>query len=150
MPGFYTSKNIIDWGYDVKSMDGGLLFIGVFFGLIFTICLLLIMYYKQISEGLEDKQNFIIMQQVGLSDDDVKSTIHRQIMLVFGLPLVVAILHTMMGLKITIRLLYALNLYNTNLILLCALGIIAVFTVFYILSYFVTASTYYKIVKRKS
>ncbi|MCQ4935258.1 ABC transporter permease [Anaerotignum propionicum] len=150
MPGFYTSKNIIDWGYDVKSMDGGLLFIGVFFGLIFTICLLLIMYYKQISEGIEDKQNFIIMQQVGLSDDDVKSTIHRQIMLVFGLPLVVAILHTMMGLKITIRLLYALNLYNTNLILLCALGIIAVFTVFYILSYFVTASTYYKIVKGKS
>lgn len=150
MPGFYRSKNIIDWGYDVKSMDGGLLFIGVFFGLIFTICLLLIMYYKQISEGLEDKQNFIIMQQVGMSDVDVKSTIHRQILLVFGLPLVVAILHTMMGLKITIRLLYALNLYNANLILLCALGVITIFTVFYILSYFVTARTYYNIVKRKS
>ncbi|WP_124067739.1 ABC transporter permease [Clostridium sp. E02] len=150
MPGFYSSKNIIDWGHDVKSMDGGLLFIGVFFGLMFTICLLLIMYYKQISEGLEDKQNFIIMQQVGMSDDDVKSTIHRQIMLVFGLPLIVAILHTMMGLKITIRLLYALNLYNTNLIALCALGIIVIFTAFYILSYFVTASTYYNIVKRKS
>lgn len=150
IPGQYDSQNIIDWGHDVKSMDGGLLFIGVFFGLIFTICLLLIMYYKQISEGLEDKQNFDIMQQVGMSDDDVKSTIHRQIMLVFGLPLVVAILHTLMGLRMTIKLLYALNLYNTNLIALCALGIIVVFTIFYVLSYFVTANTYYNIVKRKS
>ena len=150
MPGFYSTKNIIDQGHEVRSMDGGLLFIGIFFGLMFTICLLLIMYYKQISEGLEDKQNFIIMQQVGMSDDDVKSTIHRQIMLVFGLPLIVAILHTVMGLKITIQLLYALNLYNTNLILLCAFGIIVIFTAFYILSYFVTASTYYNIVKRKS
>lgn len=150
MPGFVSSKNIIDWGYDVKSMDGGLLFIGVFFGLIFTICLLLIMYYKQISEGLEDKENFDIMQQVGMSDDDVKSTIHRQIMLVFGLPLVVAILHTMMGLRMTMKLLYALNLYNTQLIGLCGIGIIFVFTIFYVLSYLVTANTYYNIVKRKS
>lgn len=150
MPGFYSTGNIIDWSYDVKSMDGGLLFIGVFFGLIFTICVLLVMYYKQISEGLEDKQNFDIMQQVGMSDDDVKSTIHRQIMLVFGLPLAVAILHTIMGLRMTINLLYALNLYNTKLIELCALAIIAIFTVFYILSYFVTANTYYKIIKRKS
>jgi len=150
IPGFYSSRNIIDWGYDVKSMDGGLLFIGVFFGLIFTICLLLIMYYKQISEGLEDKQHFEIMQQVGMSDDDVKSTIQRQIMLVFGLPLVVAIIHTMMGLRMTISLLYALNLYNTKLIELCALGIIAIFIVFYMFSYLLTAKTYYNIVKRKS
>lgn len=149
MPGFHSSKNIIDWGYDVKSMDGGLLFLGVFFGLIFTICLLLIMYYKQISEGLEDKQNFDVMQQVGLSDEDVKSTINRQIMLVFGLPLVVAIIHTMMGLRMTTKLLYALNLYNNKLIALSCLGIIGVFTVFYVLSYFVTANTYYNIVKRK-
>lgn len=149
IPGFHSSKNVIDWGYDVKSMDGGLLFLGVFFGLIFTICLLLIMYYKQISEGLEDKHNFDVMQQVGLSDEDVKATIHRQIMLVFGLPLAVAILHTMMGLKMTIKLLFALNLYNTKLISICSFGIIGVFTAFYVLSYFVTANTYYNIVKRK-
>lgn len=150
MPGFHSSKNVIDWGYDVKSMDGGLLFLGVFFGLIFTICLLLIMYYKQISEGLEDKRNFEVMQQVGLSDEDVKATINRQIMLVFGIPLAVAIIHTMMGLRMTTKLLYALNLYNNKLIALSCLGIIAVFAVFYVLSYFVTANTYYNIVKRKS
>jgi len=144
----YSSGNIIAWGYDIKSMDGGLLFIGVFFGLIFAIFLVLIMYYKQISEGLEDKQNFDIMQQVGLSDDDVKSTIHRQIKLVFGLPLVAAILHSFMGLSMTINLLYALNLYNTKLIVLCAIGIIAIFTAFYAFSYLLTAKTYYKIVKR--
>ncbi len=148
MLGGYSSGNIIAWGYDIKSMDGGLLFIGVFFGLIFTICVVLIMYYKQISEGIEDKQNFDIMQQVGMSDEDVKATIHRQIMLVFGLPLVAAILHTFMGLSMTINLLYALNLYNTKLIVLCALGIIAVFTAFYAFSYILTAKTYYKIVKR--
>ncbi|MDD3570139.1 MAG: ABC transporter permease [Lachnospiraceae bacterium] len=149
-PEFISNKNVIDWGYDVKSMDGGLLFLGVFFGLIFTICLLLIMYYKQISEGLEDKHNFDVMQQVGLSDEDVKATIHRQIMLVFGLPLAVAIIHTMMGLRMTTKLLYALNLYNNKLIALSCLGIIAVFAVFYVLSYFLTANTYYRIVKRKS
>lgn len=146
--GGYSSGNIIDWGYDTKSVDGGLLFLGVFFGLIFTICLVLIMYYKQISEGIEDKQNFDIMQQVGMSDEDVKSTIHRQIMLVFGLPLVAAILHTFMGLSMTIKLLYALNLYNTKLIVLCALGIMVIFTVFYGFSYLLTAKSYYKIVKR--
>lgn len=148
MPGGFSSGNINDWGYDIKSMDGGLLFIGVFFGLIFVIFLVLIMYYKQISEGLEDKLNFDIMQQVGMSDDDVKSTIHRQIMLVFGLPLIAAILHSFMGLTMTIKLLYALNLYNTKLIVLCALGIIAIFTVFYAFCYLLTAKTYYKIVKR--
>lgn len=147
--GFYGGSNIIDQSYDVKSMDGGLLFIGIFFGLIFTICLLLIMYYKQISEGLEDKKNFEIMQQVGLSDNDVKATIHRQIMLVFGMPLIVAILHTMVGLKMTTNLLYSLNLFNTSLIQLCAFGIIGIFTVFYVLSYLVTAKTYYNIVKSK-
>ena len=147
--GAFSNGNIIAWGYDIKSMDGGLLFIGVFFGLIFAIFLVLIMYYKQISEGLEDKQNFDIMQQVGMSDDDVKVTIHRQIMLVFGLPLVAAILHTFMGLSMTIKLLYALNLYNTKLIVLCGLGIIVIFTVFYVFSYSLTAKTYYKIVKRK-
>lgn len=143
----FSHGNIIDWGYDVKSMNGGLLFIGVFFELIFTICVVLIMYYKQISEGLEDKQNFDIMQQVGMSDDDVKAAIHRQIKLVFGLPIAAAILHSFMGLSMTINLLYALNLYNTKLIVLCALGVILIFTVFYAFSYLLTANTYYKIVK---
>ncbi len=147
MPGFASSENVIAWGQEMSSMNGGLLFIGIFFGMLFTICLVLIMYYKQISEGLEDKKNFEIMQQVGMSDDDVKMTIHRQIMMVFGLPLVAAIIHTFVSLNMTICLLYALDLFNTNFIIFCAFGTIVVFGVVYGISYLLTAKTYYKIVK---
>ena len=147
--GFDESSNSIDWKYQTKSMYGGLLFIGIFFGLIFMICLVLIMYYKQISEGMEDKGNFEIMQEVGMDDKDVKSTIHRQIMLVFYMPLVLAVIHTFIGLGLTIKLLYALNLFNTQVILFSALGIILFFAIFYGTSYGITAKAYYKIVKRK-
>lgn len=145
--GLINNENIIEWGYDVKSMNGGLLFIGVFFGLIFTICLVLIMYYKQIAEGLEDKNNFMIMQQVGMSDQDVRKTIKKQILLVFSLPLVGAVIHTIMGLNMMINLLYALNLYNTSFIVINACIIVAVFSAFYGFSYLFTARSYYKIVR---
>jgi putative ABC transport system permease protein len=148
LEGFISSENIIEWSYVTKSMNGGLLFIGVFFGLIFTICLVLIMYYKQIAEGLEDKNNFEIMQQVGMSDADVKSTIRKQILLVFSLPLVGAIIHTFAGLHMMINLLYALNLYNTRLIVINALIILVVFAIFYGCSYLFTARSYYKIVRQ--
>lgn len=145
--GLISSENIIEWGYDTKSMNGGLLFIGVFFGLIFTICLVLIMYYKQIAEGLEDKDNFMIMQQVGMSDQDVRKTIKKQILLVFSLPLVGAVIHTIMGLNMMINLLYALNLYNTSFIVINACVIVAVFSAFYGFSYLFTARSYYKVVR---
>ena len=146
---FDSFKNSLIWKFETQSMNGGLLFIGIFFGMIFTICLILIMYYKQISEGIEDKSNFEIMQEVGMDDHDVKATIHRQIMLVFYMPLLLAIVHTFVGLNLTINLLYALNLYETNQIRLCAGIVIVVFAIFYSLSYSVTAKAYFKIVKRK-
>ncbi|MBN7772123.1 FtsX-like permease family protein [Clostridium aminobutyricum] len=146
--GWISSENAIEWGAMTKSMNGGLLFIGVFFGLIFTICLVLIMYYKQIAEGFEDRNNFEIMQQVGMSDEDVKVTIRKQILLVFSFPLIGAIIHTFMGLHMIINLLYALNLYNTSLIVTNTFVIIAVFAVFYGLSYLFTAKSYYRIVRQ--
>ena len=79
------------------SMQGGLLFIGIIFGLIFFMCLLLIMYYKQISEGYEDQSSFAIMQKVGLSDREIKSTVHKQILMVFFIPLGASIMHTIVG-----------------------------------------------------
>lgn len=145
---FDSSKNSLDFKQQSRSLSGGLLFIGIFFGIIFSICLILIMYYKQISEGMEDKANFEIMQEVGMDTQDVKSTIHRQIMLVFFMPLIAAIVHTFAGLNLTINLLYALNLYETHVIVICAGIVIVAFAVFYILSYSFTAKAYFKIVKR--
>lgn len=144
--GTVNCRNILDWESQIKSMDGGLLFIGVFFGLIFTICLVLIMYYKQISEGLEDSDSFHIMKKVGMSEEDVKATIHKQILMVFAFPLIVAIIHTVASINMTIHLLYALNLFNTVTILISAVIVIVCFTLFYIGSYAVTARTYLKIV----
>lgn len=144
---FESSRDIIDWESQMKAMDGGLLFIGIFFGMIFTICLLLIMYYKQISEGLEDQDNFHIMKQVGMSDEDVRGTINRQIKLVFILPLVAAVCHTFAGLPMTINLLYALSLFHTTQIVLVTVGTILVFAVIYGASYLLTAKSYYRIVR---
>ncbi len=132
---------------DIRSMYGGLLFIGVFFGLIFTVCLLLMMYYKQITEGYEDQRNFKILKQVGMSDEEVRGTIKKQILLVFFLPLISAIIHTFVGVMLVEDLLGTIHLYNTELILACSIGVMLFFAVLYCVSYLLTNKAYYKIVK---
>ena len=141
----YT-QNVVERSGMMESMNGGLLFIGVFFGLIFTIFLVLIMYYKQIAEGMEDSDSFHIMQNVGMSREDVRGTIKSQILLVFGLPLAAAVLHTFVGLPLTMKLLYALNIYSVSNILISTGVVIVVFMLFYGVSYLTTARTYYKLV----
>lgn len=140
-------RNSIEYAGEMRVLDGGLLFIGVFFGLLFSVCVVLIMYYKQISEGFEDQDSFHIMKKVGMSDEDVRSTIRRQILLVFGLPVAAAILHTVCSMNMTVHLLYTLNLFDTAQIYRIGVGVTAVFLVFYGVSYLITARTYYKIVR---
>lgn len=140
-------RNSIEYAGEMRVLDGGLLFIGVFFGLLFSVCVVLIMYYKQISEGFEDQDSFHIMKKVGMSDEDVRSTIRRQILLVFGLPVAAAILHTACSINMTVHLLYTLNLFDTAQIYRIGVGVTAVFLVFYGASYLITARTYYKIVR---
>lgn len=132
----------------VQSMYGGLLFIGIFFGLIFLICLLAIMYYKQITEGFEDQRNFEIMQKIGMSDEEISLTIKKQILMVFALPILGAVCHTAVAMKMIIVLFSCLNFYETGLIITCAVGITLSFAVFYGLCYQRTARTYYRIVKK--
>jgi putative ABC transport system permease protein len=108
------------------------------------------MYYKQISEGLEDKVNFDIMQKVGMSESEVRLTIRRQIKMIFFIPIVVAILHTAIALKIIASMMVLLRIYNTSLVLACAAVVILVFGIFYGISYIVTARAYYKITVNKS
>lgn len=130
------------------SMYGGLLFIGIFFGIIFLVCLLMIMYYKQITEGFEDQASFEIMQKVGMSDQEVRKTIKKQILLVFFIPLIGAIVHTAVGMNMVIKLMGTLNLFQPGLIVSCAAAVCGVFALLYIFCYNRTARTYYKIVKK--
>ncbi len=130
------------------SMNGGLLFLGIFFSILFSMCLILIMYYKQITEGYDDRESFDIMQKVGMSDVEVKNTIKKQILMVFFLPMFMAVLHTMAGFMMISKLLGALHLFDVGLIAMCGIGVVALFTVLYGLSYAMTSRTYYRIVKQ--
>lgn len=147
-PGYVKFYDNLAGREDSRAMNGGLLFIGIVFSMIFMMCLLLIMYYKQISEGYEDKEAFSIMQKVGMSDREIKGTIHRQILLVFFLPLVGAVLHTIAGLFMVSQLFAALRFFDTGIIIGCAAGVVVVFAGIYALCYVVTAKTYYRIVSR--
>lgn len=142
-------RNSVEGALDMRSMCGGLLFIGVFFGLLFTICLLIIMYYKQISEGYEDRENFEIMQKVGMSHEEVRATIAKQVLLVFFIPLFGAVCHTTAGMPMVTLLFGCICLYNRKLIILCSAGVLMVFLLFYVISYMLTAKTYMKIVEKR-
>lgn len=144
--GFSSLRNGLEARAEIQSMYGGLLFIGIIFGIIFFMCLLLVMYYKQISEGYEDQGSFAIMQKVGMSDKEIKSTIHRQILLVFFLPLLGALMHTAAGMFMVNNLMAALGLFDDRLMVSCTIMVALIFVLIYGISYLKTAKTYYRIV----
>lgn len=125
---------------------GGLFFIGLFLGSIFLIATVLIIYYKQISEGYDDAGRFEIMGKVGLSQGEIKKTIRTQILFVFFLPLAVACCHVAFAFNLIKIILSFLNLHNTTLFMYSCIGIIAIFSVCYCGIYFITSKEYYKIV----
>ena len=129
-----------------KGIYGGLFFLGIFLGLLFIMATVLIIYYKQIAEGYDDKERFEIMQKVGMSHGEVKQAIHSQVLTVFFLPLVTAIIHIAFAFKVITKLLSVFNLTNIPLFALCTAIIILLFAVLYAVVYAVTAKTYYKIV----
>lgn len=135
-----TEKN------DFIGMYGGLYFIGVFLGVLFIIATILIMYYKQISEGYDDKGRFEIMQKVGISHEEIKKSIHSQVLTVFFLPLIVAGIHIAFAFPFITRLLAILNLTNVKLFAMATVGGFLIFSVFYAVVYRITARSYYKIV----
>lgn len=128
------------------SIYGGLFFLGIFLGALFIMATVLIMYYKQISEGYDDKERFAIMQKVGLSGEEIKKSIKSQVLIVFFLPLVTAVIHIAFAFKVITKLLALLNLTNIGLFMLCTLATILIFAGFYALVYTLTAREYYKIV----
>jgi len=132
----------------INGIYGGLFFIGIFLGLLFTMATVLIIYYKQISEGYEDKERFAIMQKVGMSAREVRATIHSQVLSVFFLPVLVAGVHVAVAFPIISKLLSLMNLKDTGLFALCTIICYLVFTAVYILIYILTAKAYYRIVSK--
>ena len=125
---------------------GGFLFLGLFLGILFLMISVLIIFYKQISEGYDDKERFSIMEKVGMSNDEVKATIRSQVRTVFFLPILMAAIHVGMAFPMIKRLLWLFGLSNTALFAGCMAGTILVFTLIYLLVFLKTSKTYYKIV----
>ncbi len=131
---------------DFVSLYGSLFFLGIFLGLLFTMAAILIIYYKQMSEGRDDRERFQIMQKVGMSRLEVKRTIQAQVLIVFFLPLVTAGLHTAFAFPIINRVLALFNLMSSGFYLWCVLGSFGAFAVIYAVVYALTARTYYRLV----
>ena len=129
--------------------NGSLLFIGIFLGSLFLMGTAMIIYYKQISEGYEDQKRFEIMQKVGLSRREVRSSVRRQILMVFFLPLLMAMFHITMAFPMIRRMLLLFGMTNTKLFIGCTAGTVLIFAVVYGLIYLMTARSYYHIVERK-
>ncbi|MHC5228606.1 FtsX-like permease family protein [Enterococcus sp. LJL99] len=144
----FTVSSIDEDQEDLRTLFGGFLFMGIVFGISFLVATTLIIYYKQLSEGNDDRARFDIMQKVGLSHKEVKRTIHQQILLVFFLPITVAILHLSFAFPIIRKLLILFGLVDTNLLILTTSGTVIIFALGYFMIYWQTSKIYYRIVER--
>lgn len=131
---------------EMYSMYGSFLFLGIFLGLVFTMAAVLIIYYKQVSEGYDDRERFVIMQKVGMDTRTVKKSIGTQVLMVFFLPLLVAGVHVAVAFPMVSRMLQLFALKNTGLFALCVVVTYLIFAAVYVIVYLLTARTYYKIV----
>lgn len=131
-----------------RLLFGGLLYLGLFLGVLFLAGTVLIIYYKQLSEGYEDQDRFEILQNVGMSHREISGAIKSQMLLVFFLPLGTAVLHMAAACPIIVRVLRGFNFTNLGLFLGCVGVCVAVFAAIYAVVYAVTARTYYRIVSR--
>lgn len=132
----------------IAGLYGGLFFVGAFLGVLFVMATVLIIYYKQISEGVDDKERFAVMQKVGMSHSEVKASIRSQVLTVFFLPLAIAGIHVTAAFPLISKMLFLLNFTNTKLYILCTAVSFFIFAVMYVIIYMVTSRTYYRIVSR--
>ena len=129
------------------SIYGSLLFVGLFFVALFLLATVLIIYYKQITEGYQDRRRFLILQQVGMSDAEVRATVRRQVLMVFFLPIGMALLHIAFAFPALQKIMTAFGMYNVRLFVVCVIISALVFILFYTGVYLFTARTYYRIVR---
>ena len=141
------SLNIIDARQDYYAIFGGLVFAGAFFAVLFLTLTILIIYFKQITEGHEDRERFVILQKVGMDDSQVRSSINRQILWVFFVPLAGALVNAAFSTRLIIKILEVFGLFESSLTVVIMAITCALFSLVYLLAYRLTAKTYYKIVK---
>ncbi len=144
----YSVQSAANDRSDYYAIYGGLLFLGIVFSLAFCVTAALIMYYKQLSEGYEDKARFGIMQKVGMSKRAIRKSVNSQMLTVFALPLAAAGIHMVFAFHMVKLMLQALGLVNTQLFLYTVLGSFVLFALFYIVTYEITANSYYSIVSK--
>ena len=142
---FYESKEL--FSDELYNMNGGFLFLGIFLGLLFVFGTALITYFKQVSEGYDDREKFQIMQKVGLDKQMIRKTTRLQIIWMFLLPLVVAVIHVAFAFPLIQKLLILFNVVNTSLVFWCFAGVIVGYSLIYGIIYQVTSKVYYSIVK---
>lgn len=132
---------------DFTDVYGGLLFLGIFLGALFLSATVIIMYYKQITEGYEDQVRYETMQKVGMHHDEIRQAIGTQTIIVFFLPLAVASLHIAFSFNIVSRMLNLFNFSNDPLFVMCSVETAVAFALVYLFFYRLTARTYFSIVK---
>lgn len=130
------------------EQNGGFFFLGLFLGSMFLMITVLIIYYKQISEGFEDRERFAIMTKVGLSRDVVKAAIHTQMRTVFFMPITVVVIHLAMAFPMLKLIMQIFGLANASLFVGCLIATTAVFAMIYFIVFRVTSGSYYQIVSR--
>lgn len=130
----------------VYTLYGGIFFLGIFLGSMFLMVTVMIIFYKQTSEGYDDKDRYEIMEKVGMSNAEVKKSIQSQVRMVFFLPIVTAAIHVAAAFPMLRRLLVMFNLTDTQLMIECMIGTLLVFLAIYYLVFKLTSRTYYKIV----
>lgn len=130
------------------SLYGSLYFLGILLGTVFVFAAVLIIYYKQISEGYEDQSRFEIMQKVGMNQREIRKSINSQILTVFFLPLMTAALHLTFAFPMIRKMLLLFGITNLTLLITVTICCFAVFSVFYIFVYRITSKAYYSIVSK--
>lgn len=132
----------------LMELYGSLFFLGIFLGILFLMATILIMYYKQLSEGYEDQKRFEIMQKVGMSKKEVKQTIRFQILIFFFLPLVVSVMHMAFAFNMITMMMFSFLTTDINVFIKCTIISVLIMTIIYVVVYIFTSKTYYRIVKR--
>lgn len=143
-------SNIEEVSQNLYTLYGGLLFIGLTVSIVLIIGTILMLYFKQITEGYQDRKNYKIMKQVGLPDSMIKKTIHSQIIWVFALPIAIAILHNVFVSKIAYTLVGLIGVKDISVFVTSYVGVILVFVLVYLLFYWLTSRTYYNIINENS
>ena len=131
----------------MNALFGGVLFIGIFLSIIFMLGTVLVIYYKQISEGYEDRERFVILQKVGLDQKQIKQTINKQVLTVFFLPLAFAFLHLAFAYHMLSLILKVVGVVDTAMMLTVTLSICGVFALVYVLIFIITSRSYRRIVQ---